>query len=169
MNSTTPLLTLRAFLPDDAEFCFKVRTKAYIVAFFDELGPHAVTAAVNAYMPDDYVRMAETHPCFIVENHGERVGFVTLKRHDATTAEIPLLYLDLAEVGRGIGKWCMRSIQTWVTAHWPGVNTLVVETIIPRYNGGFYRKMGFAQIGETFCCFPDGNVKAIRFEKSLGG
>jgi GNAT superfamily N-acetyltransferase len=161
------MLQMRAFAPDDAEFCFKVRTKACIMAFYDELGPQAVAAAVNAYMPSDYIRMADNHPFFVLEDAGTRVGFYTLRRLDQGTAEIPLIYLELDQIGRGSGSWCMQSIEAWLASHWPDVSTLVVETVIPHYNSGFYRKMGFTPVAETKCHFPDGDVKATRFEKSL--
>ena len=154
------MLQIRAFAPDDAEFCFKIRTRAYIMAFYDELGPHAVAAAVNAYMPSDYIGMADKHAFFVLEDAGTRVGFYTLRRLDQRTAEIPLIYLELDQTGRGIGSWCMQSIEAWLASHWPDVSTLIVETIIPHYNGNFYRRMGFTPVAETKCHFPDGDVKA---------
>ncbi len=166
-ESAETMLQIRAFAPEDAEFCFKVRARAFILAFRDELGPEAVAAAVNAYMPSDYVRMAESHTFFVVEEAGNRIGFFTLRRLDQRTAEIPLIYVELDQIGRGIGTWCMQSIEAWIASHWPDVSALVVDTVIPRYNGGFYHKMGFRPVGETKCHFPDGDVKAIRFDKSL--
>jgi len=160
-------LRIRKFTPDDAEFCFKVRSSAYIAKFYKELGPAAVAACVNAYMPADYVRMSEETEVFVVEDEAVPLGFFTIKRVDRNTAELPLIYLDLGHIGQGIGAWCIGYIEDWIRANWREVRTLVVDTIIPRYNGGFYQKVGFRRVAETFCEFPDQRVPAIRFEKRL--
>ncbi len=62
---------MREFRPGDAEFCFRVRSRAFIVDFVDELGPEAVATCVNAYLPSDYLRMAGELELFIVEEDGE--------------------------------------------------------------------------------------------------
>lgn len=44
-------MNIRQFASDDAEFCFKVRSKAFIEKFYGELTPETVAAAVNAAAP----------------------------------------------------------------------------------------------------------------------
>jgi len=112
--------------------------------------------------------MSDEGEVFVVEEGEDRVGFFTLKRTSRTRAELPLIYLDLDHVGKGIGTRCIEYIEEWIRAHWGEVSALFVDTIIPNYNGGFYRKVGFRQVGETACDFPDASVPAIRFEKQLG-
>jgi GNAT superfamily N-acetyltransferase len=159
---------VRRFTADDAEFCCRVRNRAYIVEFRQELSPHTVAAAVNAYLPADYVRMSEEAEVFVVEDGGAAVGFFTLKRTSRCRAELPLIYLHHEHMGRGIGTRCLAYIQDWIRSNWPEVSVLFVDTIIPNYNGGFYRKVGFEQVGETVCDFPNESAPAIRFEKRLG-
>jgi GNAT superfamily N-acetyltransferase len=158
---------IRHFRPDDAETCFKLRSNAYIQKFYDELAPREIAAAVNAYMPRDYVRMAQEIPVFMVEKDDLVVGFFTLKRLDTTTAELPLIYIDLAHLGQGIGSACIAYAEGWLQANWAPVTTLVVDTIIPNYNRGFYEKMGFAPAGETLCEFQGHRVKALRLIKRM--
>jgi len=158
----------RRFRAEDAAFCFRCRAGAYIVAFRHELSPQTAAAGVNAYLPADYVRMAEETELFIVEREGRPVGFFTIKRLDAVTAEIPLIYFDLDQLGTGLGRWSIDFVRTWIRAHWPEVTTLVVDTIIPDYNGGFYRKCGFRQTCATTCELRGMSVPAIRFEMALG-
>jgi hypothetical protein len=71
---------IRPFRPEDADFCFRVRTAAFIRQFYDELGAEAVAAAVNAYLPADYVAMARDMPCFVAEVAGDRAGFCLCHR-----------------------------------------------------------------------------------------
>jgi GNAT superfamily N-acetyltransferase len=128
-----------------------------------------VAAGVNAYLPSRYVEMAQEDEFFVALEEDRRVGFFTIRRVDRATAEIPLIYLDLARRGEGFGSECMRHIERWIAASWSEVSTLFLDTVIPNYNGGFYRKMGFDPVGETFCELSSLRVRAVRFEKRLDG
>ncbi|UCC13038.1 MAG: GNAT family N-acetyltransferase [candidate division WOR-3 bacterium] len=158
---------IRWFRPDDAEFCYNTRRSAYNHEFTDELSEREITAAVSAYEPVDYIHMAERMPFFVAELHTECVGFFTLKRLDTYTAEIPLIYITLENIGTGIGSTCIEYIEQWIREHWPDVNTLTVDTIIPKYNSGFYKKVGFTTDKQVFCEFKGLTVKALRLIKHL--
>jgi GNAT superfamily N-acetyltransferase len=160
-------IAFRRFRPGDAAFCFRCRAAAFIVEFRDELSPAAIAACVNAYLPEDYVRMAGELEFFVVEERGAPAGFVTIRRAGSAEAEIPLLYIDFAHLGRGLGTRCLRHAEQWIAAHWPQVATLFLDTIIPRYNGGFYRRLGLAEASETTCEFPGASLPAVRFRKRL--
>jgi hypothetical protein len=62
-------VNFRRFEPQDAAFCFKVRSNAFIQKFYGELTPVEVSAGVNSYMPDAYIRMSEEMPFFISKEH----------------------------------------------------------------------------------------------------
>lgn len=160
-------IKVRRFKRDDAEFCFKVRANAFIRKFYDELGPEAVAAGVNAYMPEDYICIAEEVAFFIIEEKNQRIGFFTIKQIDKTTAELHLIYLDMNFLGKGIGAQCVHFMEDWILSNWKEVNTFIVDTIIPEYNGKFYERMGFIPVGEVVCAFPDLTVKALRLQKQL--
>lgn len=160
-------MNIRRFKRADAEFCFKVRANAFIRKFYDEIGPEAVAAGVNAYMPEDYIRMAEEAPLFIIEEKRHRIGFFMIKQIDRTTAELHLIYLDLNYLGKGIGAQCVRFMEDWILSEWKGVNTFIVDTIIPEYNRKFYEKMGFTPVEEVVCTFPDLALKSLRLKKQL--
>ncbi|MBC8253279.1 MAG: hypothetical protein H8E35_04535, partial [Ardenticatenia bacterium] len=85
METRSSPITIRPFRPEDAEACFRIRAEAYIREFYEELGPEAVAAGVNAYMPDDYVSMSETMPSFVAELDGDVAGFCMIRFLDATT------------------------------------------------------------------------------------
>jgi len=160
-------MRVRSFQAADAEFCFRLRSNAFIQQFYGELKPAEVAAAVNAYMPDDFIRMAEQMPFFIVEQVGVPIGFFSLKRKDIRSAELPLIYLDLKQLGQGIGSACIGYIQHWLAQNWPEVDTLSVDTVIPRYNSKFYIKAGFVPGESVFCEFSGRKLKALRLVKKL--
>lgn len=157
----------RQFRPDDAEFCFETRRSAYMHAFTGELSSKEIEAAIAAYEPADYVNMAEHTPVFIVETHNKRVGFFTLKRVDKYTVEIPLIYITLDSIGKGIGSACIAFVEKWISENWTDIRSLIVDTIIPGYNSGFYKQVGFTPDKQVFCTFKGRKVKALRLEKKL--
>ncbi len=160
-------MIFRRFTPEDADFCFRVRSSAFIIKFYGELSPKEVAAGVNFFMPSDYIKMAEEHPLFLCEENGQRLGFFTLKRHDNTTAELPLLYLNLHHLHKGVGGTALRYAVEWIQTNWKGVTNLFIDTVIPKYNSGFYQKAGFTANGESFCDFNGHKVKALRFTKEI--
>jgi N-acetylglutamate synthase-like GNAT family acetyltransferase len=161
-------INIRYFEARDAEVCFKIRRAAFIEKFHQELGARATAAGVNAFMPDDYVRMAQTRPFFVAEENGGVIGFFTIERKDTRVAEISLIYIDLNQLGKQIGQNLIEYTEQWVTTSWPEVTTLIVDTVIPEYNSGFYKKVGFIPAGDAFCTFGDMQVRALRLEKKLG-
>ena len=168
MQAMRNRINIRYFKAEDAEICFKIRSAAFIQKFYQELGCRATSAGVNAFMPDDYVRMAAQAPFFVAEDSSGVIGFFTIERRDAQVAQIPLIYIDLKQLGKQIGQTCIEYIEQWVTANWPEVTTLSVDTVIPEYNSGFYKKIGFVPAGQVICDFPDLKVPALRLEKKLG-
>ncbi len=160
-------MKFRLFEPEDAVFCFRLRSNAFIRKFYGELTGEEVAAAVNAYMPDDYIRMARKNPIFIIEEDVTPKAFFSLKRIDERTAELPLIYIDLDRLGAGIGTACVDYIENWLNENWPEVDALIVDTVIPKYNSGFYKKAGFKPAELTYCEFLDRKIKALRLIKQI--
>ena len=147
-------MKIRKFENKDAEFCFKVRNDAYIRKFTNELNAEEIAACADAYKAEDYIKMAEESEFFLVEEEGMLLGFFNIKRINNTTAEIPLIYISLDHLDRGIGKACFGYIEDWITLHWRGVDLFFLDTIIPENNAGFYERVGFTHTKDTFCAFP---------------
>ena len=160
-------MNIRKFKPGDAETCFRLRSNAFIQKFHPELSLPEIACAVNAYMPNDYIRMAQEMPFFVVEENNQIRGFFNLKRKDAGTAELQLIYLDLEAIGKGMGKACMEYIERWLSSNWKDVSQLIVDTVIPKYNSIFYKKVGFKPVGDAYCEFLGCKIKALRLAKKL--
>jgi GNAT superfamily N-acetyltransferase len=135
--------------------------------FYNEIGSKAVCVGVNAYMTEDYIEMSENIEIFIIEKDEKRIGFLTINQIDEYKAEIPLIYFDINHIGKGYGKESMEFIEKWVKNNWASTNKLFLDTIIPNYNGVFYKKMGYLEIRNTICEYDGLEIKAKRFEKYL--
>ena len=61
----------------------------------------------------------------------------------------------------------MRFIENWVIKNWDSVKRIFLDTIIPKYNGGFYERMGYKNIGSSSCNFFNKYIEAIRYEKFI--
>ena len=157
----------RTFAFEDALFCYTVRKRAFTELFADELTPAEIAGCVDAYALYDYVRMQKAGEYFIAEEDGVPRGFFTLKRLARKKVEIPLIYLDPDHRGRGLGQECMRWLERWVAINWSEATHLLVDTVIPDTNSGFYEALGFTDAGETVCHFPDRDLKATRFIKEI--
>ena len=160
-------MQFRTFAFEDALFCYTVRKRAFIELFAKELSPAEISTCVDAYALYDYVRMQKAGEFFIAEEDGVFRGFFTLKRLTRKKVEIPLIYLDPDHRGRGLGQACMHWLEQWVAANWTEATHLLVDTVIPRVNGGFYEALGFTNAGETVCHFPDLKLKATHFIKEI--
>jgi GNAT superfamily N-acetyltransferase len=160
-------MVIREFQGTDADFCFKTRTSAFIINFYDEIGAEAVSLGINSILPADYIRLSTYMKIFIVEDSAERIGFFTIKRIDNDVAEIPLIYFVQNGIGKGFGRKSIEYIEEWICTNWKGVKKIFLDTIIPKYNGGFYRKMNYQETGESVCVFSGKEVKARRFEKYI--
>ena len=160
-------MKIKKFTANDAEFCYHTRTAAFKEKFIPEIGSNAAAIAGEAYQPEDYIRLANSMQIFIIHEHDKREGFFTIKIVNCFTAEIPLIYISLDSLGQGYGSFAMRYIEQWLQQNQPQIKTIFLDTIIPKYNGGFYKKMGYRQSGSSFCTFGSLRIPAIRFEKSL--
>ena len=160
-------MQFRRFIPDDAEFCYHLRNQVIHDLFRDRLQPEEVAAAVSAYQPADYTRMAGQGPFFIVEQNGRRAGFFYFKRIDSAVAELCLIYIDPGFHGQGIGRACIEHIDQWVSSNWEGVTTLIVITFVPGYNANFYQKAGFAPLEHTVCVLSGLPVKSLCLSKQV--
>jgi len=159
----------RTFAYEDALFCYTIRKRAFTELFVDELTPVQISACVDAYALYDYLRMQKAGEFFIAEEDGVPRGFFTLKRLTRNKAEFPMIYIDPDHLGQGRGRECLRWLESWVITNWPEVTRLIVDTVIPRTNGGFYEAMGYTVKGETICRYAGLDIPATRYFKTLPG
>jgi GNAT superfamily N-acetyltransferase len=167
MKKDLGLIRIRPFEPGDADSCFRIRAEAFVRVFYDEIGAEEASAGLNAYMPADYVRMAEAMDWFVAQDTVEPVGFSAIRNLDEATAELLFLYVRLSHTGRGIGTRLLRFTEERLREAHPEVSTLVLDTIVPGYNRGFYERMGFSATGEGLCEYPGAKIRCVRLAKGL--
>lgn len=169
MKSVKPVLniSIRPFEKTDAGFCYRIRRRAFLNLFGQEIGKEAAEAGAEAYSPGNFIEFAKDNPFFLIELNENPVGFLIIKRVNLNTARLFLIYIDENHLGKGIGKKGYLHAEQWIRIHWRSVNTIFVDTVIPDYNGRFYEKMGFSPAEETTCTFPGKTIRAVRFKKQL--
>ena len=113
----------------------------------------------------DYARSAETMPTFVARvarpavdanaegDSGDVVGFLTIKRHFPSSAEVYAIAVHREQRGRGIGGSLLRAAERWLRGD--GVRLLQVKTLgasrpCPHYDEtrGFYTRAGFLPLEE---------------------
>lgn len=160
-------VTIRSFVPGDAEACFRIRSEAFIRMYHDELGGEGVAALVNSYMPSEFVRMNETMSWLVAEESGEPVGFSTIQFVDDATAELLFLYVRMDRHGRGIGAELLRRAEKWLRGHRPEITDFVLDTVHPNYNQKFYEKAGFRVLGRRQINRNETSLSALQMGKTL--
>lgn len=158
---------IRKFQSADADACFQIRVDAFLSKFYGHLGPNSITAAVNAYMPLDYVRMAETMPVFVAADDREPIGFTVLKWSGGKEAEIFFLYVRLDRIGNGVGSGLVRTAENWLREIHPEIERMTASTAVPLLNQEFYEKIGFHRSNESRKDSPDGPIRVVHFTKDL--
>lgn len=147
--------------------CYRMRDEAFREIFAPSLGEAATAAGIRAYPPETFARMLSSMRSFMAEQKDSPVGFSAVKLINPMTAELSYLYVRRGLEGRGIGKQLLTFSENWLIRHHPEVRSLVLDTIVPAYNGPFYSKMGFVIDGERMLPYPDMPVKTMLMRKDL--
>lgn len=99
----------------------------------------------------DYVQDTSIHPTFVATVAEAVCGFVTIKQHFPTSAEIHCIAVEASSRGQGMGQALVRHAQAWVAGQ--GVRFLQVKTLAeshpsPAYaqTRAFYLGMGFVPL-----------------------
>ena len=160
-------ISVRRFRETDAHFCFQIRADAFQKLFINEIGEEAAVAGINAYQPSDFIRFARDTEIFIVEVEGQSAGFFIIRRMTPQIAELVLIYLDSRFISLGLGKYCCLYLERWIAEHWKEVVEIYVDTVIPKYNGMFYERLGYQRSETVSCRFPGLTIAAVRFVKNI--
>ncbi len=159
-------MAIRAFSPSDAGPCLEIRRQAFANVFGDELGADDIRAGLSAYGPSDLIRMSEHGKSFVAQDDGP-IGFCTVQRKDSITVDLVLVYVKLDRLKQGLGAALVEHAEHWVSSHWADVVWFDVETVIPKYNRGFYEHLGFRSMGKTRVQFPGKAVQALHLRRRI--
>lgn len=123
-------MTLRSYIPDDAEQLLAIFQKNVPVAF----GEHEI-ADYAAFLP------ANTDPYFVVEITGQVVGacgYYLIR--EGSVARICWILADPNLRGSGVGSVLLRHVLSQITRH-PDITLIECETSQVAYE--FFEKFGF--------------------------
>lgn len=160
-------IAIRPYIRGDAGACFKMRRDAFTRVFCRELEREEVAAGANAYTLGEFERTLAMLHSFVAVDGEHQVGFCTVRLLDRDTAEILFLYVRLDRLKKGVGSRLAAHAESWLAERYPSVSMLVLDTVVPAYNQKFYAKLGYSEIGERVCRYPDRDVSAIRLAKRL--
>lgn len=159
-------MTIRDFSPSDAGPCLEIRRQAFTNVFGGELGADGIRAGLSAYGPSDLIRMSEHGKSFVADDDGP-IGFCTVHRKDSITVELLLVYIKLDRLKQGLGTALVEHAEQWVSSHWTDVVWFDVKTVVPKYNRGFYERLGFRSVGRTQVQFPGKVVQALHLRRQI--
>ncbi|MCP4161119.1 MAG: GNAT family N-acetyltransferase [Deltaproteobacteria bacterium] len=106
-------IKIKFFTTSDADACYQIRSDAFTKIFHEEIGANAVTSAVNAYLPENFVSLNESIPIFVAFDGEEQVGFIA-SRFIEDKIEILFLYIGLDQLRKGIGVKLVEYFENWI-------------------------------------------------------
>ena len=117
-----------------------------------------------------YVTDMERLPTFLAYDEGELLGFLTVKQHFDTTAELLVMGILPQAHRRGIGRALVVRAQAWLASQ--GVEYLQVKTLGPSHpdegyakTRAFYQALGFHPLEEFRQIWDEHNPCLIMIKK----
>ena len=160
-------MIIRDFNPIDAEACLQMRYDAIDIIFRGKISPEGVDAHLREYKPSDLVRISEEGKSFVADDDGSLVGFCTIYKKTPYAVDLPFVYIKLDRLKEGVGTALMNHMEKWIPGNWPEVVCVEVKTVIPEYNGRFYKQLGYKEAGPCEIVFKDGTVPAVKYVKNI--
>jgi ribosomal protein S18 acetylase RimI-like enzyme len=156
---------IRSFKTKDAEECFRIRTEAFIKLFYDDMGLGGVVSAVNDYLPNKYIELAENNPFLVAEKGNKPVGFITGKFINDNTIEILFLYIKFSFCRQGIGSKLINNFEKLIKEEYKEIKKIIVNLPFPDHNRKFYEKKGYKKTGISSCFYSGIELEAVQLSK----
>jgi GNAT superfamily N-acetyltransferase len=149
-------IEIRPATIDDAEAICRVAIRALRETNARDYEPDVIARLVAGFSPERIATFIARRPFYVALVHGMIVGTANL---DGTAARA--VFVDPKHQGLGIGAGLMAVIEDLARAS--AVTVLHVQSSITAE--GFYKKLGYAAVGEKF----HGSERTVVMEKRLNG
>lgn len=160
-------IKIRNFKAQDAEECFRIRTEAFIKLFYDDMGLGGVVSAVNDYLPNKYIELAENNPFLVAEKGKKPVGFITGKFKNDKTIEILFLYIKFSFCRQGIGSKLLNNFEKMIKKDYKEINKIIANLPFPDHNRKFYERKGYKKTGISSCSYSGIELDATQMSKNI--
>lgn len=159
-------MNIRQARPEDAAMLAEFGRRLFWEAYRGYTADEKLIAFMNQrYTHENFFKIISdpTCPTFLAENdHWKGYASIELNRNnhasvppDSSPAYLSLLYVDQEYHGQGIGATLLDHVCEEVKAR--GKDYLWLSVWKITRSPGFYRRMGFGQIGEIPFTYPDGS------------
>jgi GNAT superfamily N-acetyltransferase len=161
-------MAIRAYRPEDAAACYRLRREAFLGVFRESLTEDAAMVGADSFSPSEFAARIGDMQTLVATSGGEIVGFCTTQMLSEDEAELLYLYIEKDHRGLGIGSRLVHQAEQLAASSCSVLRTIVVTTAVPDYNKGFWERMGYRSKGTTMCDYPTGKLTALRLEKNAG-
>lgn len=161
-------ISVKPFERGDEEACFRIRSEAFIKLFYDSIGADGVVAGVNGYLPRQLEALSDAFPLSVAKDGEDVMGFLAARFVREEAIEILFLYVRSDAFRKGVGRLLVHHLEAQVAEQHPEVQQILVDTVVPQLNQRFYEKLGYVEVGQSLCRYPDRDIVAVRLSKQLG-
>jgi GNAT superfamily N-acetyltransferase len=145
----------------DIALLWSLRTRAVQQICNSHYSPEQIQVWSEAPPPQSYLRLLATRCALVAEEDGQWQGYGILDRQ---TGEVVALFVEPAQVGKGVGKRLMK-----------GLEAIAAEERFTRLYlycslnaADFYRAMGFVAIRDEAYEHPSGiSLRCLYMERAL--
>jgi ribosomal protein S18 acetylase RimI-like enzyme len=162
-------LEIRGFCPEDGPACHELRRAAFLGAFASVLSQEAVQTGAGSYSIPEFTERIREMMTYVASTDSGIAGFCSIQQQSRTQAELVYLYVDEEHRGAGIGSALVRQAERSLSDLNPMLETLFLQTAVPKYNQAFWERMGYRFVEAGVCEYPTGRIPAVRLEKKMKG
>jgi ribosomal protein S18 acetylase RimI-like enzyme len=158
---------IRDYRSEDGAACHELRRAAFLGIFRRFLPKDAFQAGAESYGFDDFAERIGAMATFVATVDESVVGFCSMQVPSPTCAELLYLYIGSVHRGAGLGSRLVRHAEQRVSKAHPNLEKFFLDTAVPEYNQSFWERVGYRQVGTSFCDYPTGRIPAVRLEKGV--
>jgi ribosomal protein S18 acetylase RimI-like enzyme len=159
---------IRAYQPSDASACHALRRAAFLGAFGEFLSPEEAQAGADSYDAAEYAARIGGMTTWVAVRDRAIVGFCAVRVHPQARAEVAYLYVGEEHRGAGLGSRLLRHAEKYISEAHPDLAAFFMDTVVPKYNQGFWERMGYRVVGKSGCEYLEIKARGAEARETRG-